>query len=243
MSETSNVGQQEPHTAVGEKIKRLRSFRGMTCAELAEAVGCTRPYLSAVENGRYPASTKILRKLQKVLAVEGNYFTSPGEPELSETSSYTRESLQGASPSDVSRTGGTSRRIPFVTLSSKGEPSVDFDEYPTKNTDMIDCPPGVADDDAFALRYDSDAMSPLIPQGSMMIVAPNMRIRDRHPVIVKTTNGDMVCGNYHAREQMVILAPLNHAREVQVFEATSIDWIYPVVKVVVDMYSDYSPMR
>lgn len=242
MTEGADVEQRERNTAVGEKIKRLRSFRGMTCAELAESVGCTRPYLSAVENGRYPASTKILRKLQKVLAVESNYFTSPGEPELAETSSYTREQIQG-SASEVTPTKGTSRRIPYVAVTQKGSPNVDFDEYPTSTSEMTDCPPDVADDDAFALRFDSDTMAPLIPQGSMLVVAPNMRIRDRHPVIVKTNGGEMVCGNYHARDQMVILTPYNHTREVQVFEATSIDWIYPVVKIMVDVYNDYMPMR
>ena len=71
--------------AAGERIKRLRSFRGLTCAELAKRIGCTRPYLSAVENGRYPVSTKILRKLSGALNVTHDFFMNAHETACNET--------------------------------------------------------------------------------------------------------------------------------------------------------------
>src|SRR5262245_35441193 len=141
----------------------MRSFRGMTCAELADAIGCTRPYLSAVENGRYPASTKILRKLQTALNVNTDYFTNERPPSLEDTNSYTKDQLAmreaGGEPAN---TGGT-RMIPFLALSDKGEPSVEFDEYPSGDTDLIECPGDIADQNAFAVRVDGDDMAPVIP--------------------------------------------------------------------------------
>jgi transcriptional regulator with XRE-family HTH domain len=234
---------------IGEKIKRLRSFRGMTCAELADAIGCTRPYLSAVENGRYPASTKILRKLQSALNVGVDYFTTVREPSLEDTNSYLAEHYKAGgtekidkSSSDTERvetrhTGGT-RMIPFVALSESGEPSIEFDEYPSGDTDTIECPGDIQDTQAFAVRVDGDDMAPVIPPGSMAYVAPNKSVKENRPVIVKLTSGELICRRYQARHGQVILAPANPGRLVRLIDAADVDWIYPVVKVVIDLYND-----
>lgn len=233
---------------VGDKIKRLRSFRGMTCAELAEAIGCTRPYLSAVENGRYPASTKILKKLQKVLNVEAEYFTKADEPELSDTRRYLRDQLAAGDASvDVDEAGEKShfdlpsgaqtRQIPFVALSPTGRLNVDFDEYPSGNTDMIDCPGDLADVHAFAVRVDGDIMWPLIPPGAMCVLAPNLIVRENRPAFARLLDGEIVLGLYHAYDSLVILAPANHQHAVRVIPASRIEWIYPAVRVVVDLYN------
>ena len=248
MSNTTNV-------QIGEKIKRLRSFRGLTCAELAERIGCTRPYLSAVENGRYPASTKILRKLNQALNVTVDYFTMPGEPGIEETTSYytkerlkeeTGQQLVGAAAPASLRAGDptTTRRIPVVKLRSTGRPTIEFEDFPTgTETDYTDCPTDVNDANAFALRMDNDAMIPVIPQGATMVVAPNLTLKDGHPVIAKLATGEIFCRSYQAKGGQVILAPYNHNHPIQIFEASGVDWVYPVVKVVIDLYNSPAPMR
>lgn len=226
---------------IGERVKRLRSFRGLTCAELAKMVGCTRPYLSAVENGRYPASTKILRKLQKALGVTIDYFTTPGEPRLEETTtSITRERVMAAS--NISAAGGAAlaseRAIPLVTLKESGEASPAFDEFPSGDTDIIDCPPDVNDANAFAIRINSSEMEPLIPRGALAVISPNLPQRENRPVLVRLTSGELLCRRYQARRNTVILVPCSPEENVRLIDAAEIDWIYPVVKIIVDLYND-----
>jgi transcriptional regulator with XRE-family HTH domain len=218
---------------IGDKIKRLRSFRGMTCAELADAIGCTRPYLSAVENGRYPASTKILRKLQQALAVAPDYFTNEDDPRVEDTNRYVRSDTGTFAPGP----GGT-RVIPFVTLSPGGEPSHDFEEVPSGNTDTIECPGDIEDHQAFAVRVDGDDMAPLIPPGAMAFISPSKALKEGKPVLLRLTSGEMICRLYQARGGQVILPPANLARPVRLVDATDVDWIYPVVRVMIDLYND-----
>lgn len=228
--------------AAGERIKRLRSFRGMTCAELAKHIGCTRPYLSAVENGRYPVSSKILRKLSQALNVTPDFFIATDEPNLEDTETLTREMLnrkmaeRSREAVSVGARAGT-RMIPVVSITAAGRPLAAFDDYPTgAGSDYVDCPRDVGDENAFALRIAGDSMEPVIPDGSTIIVAPNMMPREGKPVVAKLENGDVTCKVYQRRGDNVILAPYNPAHEVQIFSVRELQWVYPVMKVTVDLY-------
>lgn len=228
--------------AAGERIKRLRSFRGLTCAELATRIGCTRPYLSAVENGRYPVSAKILRKLSQALNVAADFFLAGDEPNLEDTETLTREMLnrkmaeRSRESAVVARRAGA-RTIPVVSLTAAGRPLAAFDDYPTGvGSEYIDCPSDVNDENAFALRIAGDSMEPAIPDGSTVIIAPNMMPREGRPVVVKLENGDVTCKVYQRRGEDVILAPINHRHEVQIYSVRELQWIYPVMKVIVDLY-------
>lgn len=57
------AGQESP-------VKILRSHRGMTQQELAEAAGLSRPYLTEIEKGRKPGSVKALKSIAAALAVD-----------------------------------------------------------------------------------------------------------------------------------------------------------------------------
>ncbi|CAG0990100.1 putative HTH-type transcriptional regulator [Planctomycetaceae bacterium] len=229
--------------AAGERIKRLRSFRGLTCAELAKRIGCTRPYLSAVENGRYPVSTKILRKLSGALNVTHDFFMNAQEPDLEDTEALTREMLNRKMAERARETVGAARRssasrmIPVVSVTAAGRPLAAFDDFPTGGGyDYVDCPSDIADENAFALKITGDSMEPVIPNGSTIIVAPNMMPREGRPVVVKLESGDVTCKNFQRRGDQIILTPYNHAHDVQIFSVRELQWIYPVIKVVVDLY-------
>lgn len=228
--------------AAGERIKRLRSFRGLTCAELAKRIGCTRPYLSAVENGRYPVSSKILRKLSQALNVTPDFFLAVDEPNLQDTETLTREMLNrrmAERSREVAAVGsrGNSRMIPVVSVTAAGRPLAAFDDYPTgTGSEYIDCPRDVMDENAFALRIAGDSMEPVIPDGSTVICAPNMLPREGKPVVAKLESGDVTCKIYQRRGENVILAPYNTAHEVQIFSVRDLQWVYPVMKVTVDLY-------
>jgi phage repressor protein C with HTH and peptisase S24 domain len=228
--------------AAGERIKRLRSFRGLTCAELAKRIGCTRPYLSAVENGRYPVSNKILRKLSQALNVTADFFVSTEEPNLEDTETLTRDMLNRKMAERSRETvgvgaRGSSRAIPVVSVTAAGRPLAAFDDYPAGvGSDYIDCPRDISDENAFALRIAGDSMEPVIPDGSTVIVAPNMMPREGKPVVAKLEDGDVTCKVYQRRNDNVILAPYNPQHDVQIFSVRELQWVYPVMKVIVDVY-------
>jgi SOS-response transcriptional repressor LexA len=228
--------------ASGERIKRLRSFRGLTCAELAKRIGCTRPYLSAVENGRYPVSSKILRKLCQALNVTPDFFLTSEEPNLDDTEALTREMLNrrmAERARELAGAGarGNSRMIPVVSVTAAGRPLAAFDDYPTgAGSDYIDCPRDVSDENAFALRIAGDSMEPVIPDGSTVILAPNLMPREGKPVVAKLESGDVTCKVFKRRGDSIILAPYNPQHEVQIFGLRELQWVYPVMKVIVDLY-------
>jgi SOS-response transcriptional repressor LexA len=236
------VSDNKSTVAAGERIKRLRSFRGLTCAELAKRIGCTRPYLSAVENGRYPVSSKILRKLSQALNVTPDFFIATDEPNLEDTETLTRDMLN-RKMAERSREAvavgarGNSRVIPIVSVTAAGRPLAAFDDYPTgTGSDYIDCPRDVTDENAFALRISGDSMEPKIPDGSTVICAPNMMPREGKPVVAKLENGDVTCKVYQRRGENVILRPENTQYDVQIFSVRELQWVYPVMKVIIDMY-------
>ena len=177
--------------AAGERIKRLRSFRGLTCAELAKRIGCTRPYLSAVENGRYPVSTKILRKLSGALNVTHDFFMNAQEPDLEDTEALTRDMLNRKMAERARETVGAARRasasrmIPVVSVTAAGRPLAAFDDFPTGggyDAMVLDSPPvmpeGVYSGVVRAPLY--GVIQPVVstsPKGSSMQYAYELRCR------------------------------------------------------------------
>ncbi len=66
---------------VGEMIRELRHDRGLTLAEVAEAIGSTKSYLSMIENHRVakPPSVALLRGLEGVLGVRDGRLHLAGD--------------------------------------------------------------------------------------------------------------------------------------------------------------------
>ncbi len=54
---------------LGNKLKDMRAERGLTQAQLGEAVGVTRKTINTVENGIFVPSTLLALKLAKALSV------------------------------------------------------------------------------------------------------------------------------------------------------------------------------
>ncbi|MCA8946178.1 MAG: LexA family transcriptional regulator, partial [Planctomycetes bacterium] len=194
------------------------------------------------ENGRYPVSSKILRKLSQALNVTPDFFIATDEPNLEDTETLTREMLnrkmaeRSRESVAVGARNGT-RMIPVVSITAAGRPLAAFDDYPTgTGSDYVDCPRDVADENAFALRISGDSMEPVIPDASTIIVAPNMMPREGKPVVAKLESGDVTCKVYQRRGDNVILAPYNPAHDVQIFSVRELQWVYPVMKVTVDLY-------
>ena len=64
----------------GEKLKKLRTEKGLKQAEVATAVGVSRrTYISYEQEGRYPRKRDVYAKLAETLNCDVNYLMSENE--------------------------------------------------------------------------------------------------------------------------------------------------------------------
>lgn len=59
---------------LGQRIRQLRLKKGMTQAQLAEAVGCSNNYLSHIETAQCKLSLSMLLRLSYALGESTDYF-------------------------------------------------------------------------------------------------------------------------------------------------------------------------
>ena len=60
---------------IGTKIKRIRSARGLTQSDVAEAIGVSRAYYTQWENGTRRINAEQLIELSKIVGVTLDYFS------------------------------------------------------------------------------------------------------------------------------------------------------------------------
>lgn len=107
--------------ALGHRLREMRRARGMTQANVAEALNCDHSAVSRIENGMYPLTPKMFRAVERLLsfaAADGyeTWFISYleiertatvlrtweplGVPGLLQTEAYARQVFRGANPGD-----------------------------------------------------------------------------------------------------------------------------------------------
>lgn len=73
---------------VGATIKKQRKNSNLTQADVSEATGLSRNYISDIEGGRYMPSVDALSKIANVLKLDLNFL-----PQLTEIQDNTKEVL------------------------------------------------------------------------------------------------------------------------------------------------------
>jgi phage repressor protein C with HTH and peptisase S24 domain len=94
----------------------------------------------------------------------------------------------------LSRRGRALRtRIPLIGLArAGGEGYFDDGGYPVgSGWDEITCP-GIADENAYALRIVGDSMEPVYREGDIIVVSPNSDVRRGDRVVVRLTGGEVM---------------------------------------------------
>ncbi|HHN67398.1 MAG TPA: helix-turn-helix transcriptional regulator [Thermopetrobacter sp.] len=84
-------------------------------------------------------------------------------------------------------------RIPLIGLAQAGGGGL-FDDggFPVGGGwEEIDCP-GVADENAYALRITGQSMEPVYRAGDVIIVSPNSQVRPGDRVVVRLTGGEVM---------------------------------------------------
>ncbi|MEW6707406.1 MAG: LexA family transcriptional regulator [Pseudomonadota bacterium] len=72
-----------PERDVGARLKRARVKLGLTGEEMARRVEVSRPYWSALENGKRTPGPKLLSALERVFALRPEYVTTGSGPMFS----------------------------------------------------------------------------------------------------------------------------------------------------------------
>ncbi|MBI4568059.1 MAG: helix-turn-helix domain-containing protein [Planctomycetes bacterium] len=226
---------------IGEKIKRLRGFRGLTCEALAERVSRTRPYLSSVENGHNPPTRKLLEVIARELSVDVNYF-SDGAEEVS-----TEEDLRRLNY--FSLRAGLAAETPLVELSRLpvlDAPTISRlvkeEKTPAdvRGTPVITAPKSVADTSAFAFKMVDNSMEPRIYKGDHLIVAPSYPLKDEHLVVACVGEDEVLCRVYKKHERHINLLPLNRSFPARSLAKREVSWAFPVVVVVSNVFNGHS---
>ncbi len=83
--------------------------------------------------------------------------------------------------------------IPLIGLARAGaEGYFDDGGYPVgSGWDEITCP-GIADENAYALRIVGDSMEPVYREGDVIVVSPNSTVRRGDRVVVRLTDGEVM---------------------------------------------------
>ena len=227
-------------SSVGEVIKRLRLKKGWTVKRLAEALGKSPAYVSMVENSKRDVRMATLEAFAKALGVPPAYLLSGrSEEEGGRMESLVDEILAVVERHLPEAKGALKRvkRVPVISYTAAGDPVAYEDMYPTGwAEEFIEGVVDIDDPNAFALRIRGDSMEPLLMDGDIVIVCPNWSLREGKPVVAKIRGGEITCKIYNRRERNIVLSAVNPRYQPVVVGTDEIEWLYPVVRVVRNIY-------
>jgi len=226
--------------SVGEVIKRLRLKKGWTVKRLAEALGKSPAYVSMVENSKRDVRMATLEAFARALGVPPAYLLSGrSEEEGGRMESLVDEILEVVEKHlpEVKGTLRRVRRIPVISYTAAGDPVAYEDMYPAGYAEeFIEGFSDIDDVNAFALRIRGDSMEPLLMDGDIVIVCPNWSLREGRPVVAKIRGGEITCKIYNRKERNIVLSAVNPRYKPVVVSTDEIEWLYPVVRVVRNIY-------
>ena len=146
---------------IGRKIKELRKKRGLTQKDLGEMVGLDQTTISGYENGRRQIDLQKLMKIAQALGVDLKELISVD-----------------SKPSEISK---VAKIIPLYSLPASAGNGMFPDEIY-----ILDKIPTHRIDVDFAIKVEGDSMSPIVPDGAILLIKKAPEAKD----------GDMVLCTY-----------------------------------------------
>ena len=128
---------------VGRKIKALRKTKGLSLEELGQSCGCSKSYMSRIENGRRRIDVTRLQCIAKELGVSPDYFFTSGTiNHLPRPSAKTSKTLRVPNPFPIKPSADPAKKVYELTLrfEEAGEEAQDESAQIDNVTDMIDNP-------------------------------------------------------------------------------------------------------
>lgn len=171
----------EDRTTLGERLRQLRTSRGMTMRDTCELTGITQGYISQIENDLYIPSARTLALLARaydtdevdMLCLAGILDPEKRLPQLSELVEGQRKR----------RTPGAKRAGTVLPLlRCNGKPLLDSNGDPTR----LALPAEFLADrsDCFLLEIGDDAMCPTVIRGDWVMVRPSVDLGDGDVAVV-----------------------------------------------------------
>lgn len=176
---------------IGEKIRRLRKALNLTQKEVAEGIGIKAAAVTQWENDVTKPSGQNLLALANILKTPPEYLVA---------SSVGAYEIRESSPAYlVDKTKINLRRIPVISSVQAGSWREVVDNFHPGDADYWQETTANVSDKSFALKVEGKSMqnpsgSPSIPNGSIVIVDPE----------VEATNGKIVVAKLPYTEEAVI---------------------------------------
>jgi repressor LexA len=240
--------------SAGKLIRQARQACGLTLDTLAERIGCSKPQLSLMENGRRTVTAQRAAQIEQVLGITDQSIVRATQwdqvpAELRQRMSATeqlRHQLQQALGSDdpagslrsvLTQHGGNvdepmplSRQIPVINKVAAGYPTqfTDLDYPPSVADEYIACP-DINDPTAFAARVVGDSMEPDYREGEIVVFSPQLPTPDGSDCFVRLEpDHDTTFKRIYTAEDgdLIRLQPINPVYEPSVLPREQVSGIY-----------------
>ena len=200
---------------IGNNLKLLLKKNNLTASSLARAVDLPRPTINRIVSGSTPDPR--ITTLNSI----ANYFN------------ITMGQLLGSEPLFIDE-GSLTRAVPLVSMAQVSKLKSDYsnlEELKGSKTVPVD---SSIKEDAFAISFESEAMSPHFKNGTLLIVT-NTQVQSRDFVVVyRNDENRAVFRQILFEGEKRHLKPLNDS--FQTFEMNSNDRILGVVKQCISLY-------
>ncbi|MBI4568433.1 MAG: helix-turn-helix domain-containing protein [Planctomycetes bacterium] len=223
----------------GERIKKLRWFRGYTCEQLARLVKRTRPYLSSVENGHNPPTPKLLEDLADPLGVDVAWFTDEHPSPAPLGGAGIRPLLLALR--DFHRRSGRAkarRRIPLLAPTCAADPVSLFTGRAPRGAieKYVACPDELTEAQVVAVRIAGDRMAPRLFDGDLVLAVAGAPPREDRLAVARADGEPIACGLYRATKEGVTLTPINARYPANLYRAGAILWAARAHTIYADAY-------
>lgn len=185
---------------ISAAIKKLRSERGLTQQDIAEAVGVSKVAVGQWESG------KSIPRRENLEALSKRYGISIGELYGEQHVEYDSHPL----PSGARRPVGRSGFVPMRVL-GKTHAGAATEEIEDEGT--VEVPGSVARNhpEAFALRVEGDCMDRRYPDGCVVLVDPTMEPWNGCAVVAEPEPGESVLRRYVRGNSTLMLMADSHS--------------------------------
>lgn len=233
---------------IGEKIKNLRSERGLSQEELAKRVGVSRESISHYENGRVIPPIDVLEAIAKELGVSITYFFTNEETieEYHVFSDDTSSVMLGYLGGDIQNfmtvkkviKKPVSRKIPVYRFSTPPERTFG-EKNKLELIKYLNLFIDIGTEIHKALRLNYDVMEPYIPRGSLLLINEDIAFRNGD-LILYELNGKIGVRWYIENDDERILAAENRKYKDIIIKSSD---NFLVSGVVVGFLFDFKPHK
>ena len=213
------------------RLREVRQSRQMTLDGLARAVGCSKAYLSMIENGRVvnPPSARILGAVEEALGIGDGSLRKLADWES--TPQTVKDALAGRGP-DLAPLEFPLRPAPLINRVAAG-PVAEFTDldYPVDVADEYVPSPLAGEPNAFAARVVGDSMAPEYREGEIVLFSPNREVVDGADCFVRLLPDQVTTFKRVFFEEggRVRLQPLNGDYPAQSVELDQVTALWPAV--------------